>query len=287
MSSGPDHDLVLHVGMPRATSIIGPALRRLQPQLRAHGVAYVTGTQLARLPRASGWNSDRLTRHKDRAAFARQVVALARAEQQRAGRLWHRRPVPVVIAGDQLLGRRDIGRRDAEQLRPYASEAISQVVEALSARNVQIVIHTHRQDRLLELAYLSQLRAGQHTTIEESFGDLTRAVLDYADLVARLRTVPNVCDLVVRPVELADAGVHAFVEDMLSHLGLSDTLDLCVLGADLDPYPNVYSPRGAALARAMNPLVHGAEYTVLHQFDRQALCAKRVRRTRHPPQRRT
>ena len=261
-----DHDLVLHVGMPRASSIVGPALRRLQPQLRAHGVAYLDGAQLELLPHATGWNRDRLTRRKHRADFRHELAALARAEQQRAGSLWRRRQVPVVVAGDQLLGRGDIGRRDAEQLRPYATDAVSQVVKALSARNVQIMVHTHRQDRLLELAYLRRVCSGQHAAIEEYFPDVFEPVLDYRDLVTRLRSVPHVSDVVVRPVELADAGVHAFVHDVLDIFGLRDTLDLYVIGQDLCVYPPVYSAQGAALARAMNPLVQGAEFTLLQEF---------------------
>lgn len=260
-----DHDLVLHVGMPRASHILGPAMRRLRPQLRAHGVAFLEGWQLDGLPHASDWNRDRLTRRKPTAEFRREIRALVSAEQQRSGSLWRRR-VPIVIAGDQLLGHGDIGRRDAQQLRPYASCAVSQVIAAVGARNVQIVLHTHRQDRLLELAYLSSLRSGQNLTIEQYFPDPFAPVLDYPDLLTRLRTVPYVAEVVVQPVELADAGVHAFVNEMLGVLGLRDALDLYTIGADLLPHPPVYSARGAALARALNPLVQGAEFTLIQEF---------------------
>lgn len=260
-----DHDLVLHVGMPRASSILAPALRRLRTQLRAHGVAYVDGAQIERLPHAAGWDRDRLTRRKQSARFGRELAAVVAAEQQHAGSLRRRRQVPVVVACDQLLGRGDIGRRDAEGLRPYATNAVRQVIEAVSARNVQIVLHTHRQDRLLELAYLRWLRSGQAATIEDYFPDLFEPVLDYGALVNRLRSVPRVSDVVVRPVELADAGARAFVNDNLGLIGLRDALDLYV-GADLSVYPPVYSARGAALARDLNPLVRGAEFTRLQRF---------------------
>jgi hypothetical protein len=172
----------------------------------------------------------------------------------------------VVIASDQLLGRGEIGPRDAEQLRPYAIPAVSHVIKALSARHVQIVVHTHRQDRLLELAYLRWLRSGQHAALEDYFPHLFEPVLDYRDLVTRLRSVPHVSNVLVRPVEVADAGMHAFVNDVLGVVGLRDVIDLYVIGADLLVHPPVYSTQGAALARAMNPLVQGAEFTLMQKY---------------------
>jgi hypothetical protein len=261
-----DHDLVLHVGMPRASSIVGPALQRLRPQLRAHGIALLSGAQLERLPHASGWHRDPATDRKQTAAFARELAALARTERLHAGSLWRRRTVPVVIADAQLLGRGEIGPRDAEQLRPDAVAAVRQAITALSARNVLILLHTHRQDRMLELAYLRRLRSGQHVGIEQYFPRLFEPVMDYRDLVTRLRSIRDVSDVVVRPVELADAGMHAFINDVLGVIGLRNVLDLYVIGADLPLHPPVYSARGAAVARAMNPLVRGAESTLVHEY---------------------
>jgi hypothetical protein len=261
-----DHDLVLHVGMPRATSVIGPALRQLQPQLRAHGVAYVDGEEVLSLPHAAGWHRDRGTRPEHADDFARELAAAAHAEQQRAGSLWRRRPVPVVVVSDQLLGWGDIGRRDTDLLRPYAERAVRHVIGAVAARNVQIVLHTQRQDRLLELAYLRWLSAGHDAAIESFFPSLYEAVLDYGELVARLRSVRHVSDVVVRPVELLDAGVHAFVNDVLGLMGLRDALDLHVVSADLFVRPRVYSAQGAALSRALSPLVRGADFGAVQEF---------------------
>ncbi len=252
--------------MPRASAIVVPALQRLRPQLRAHGVAYVNAAQLEALPHAAGWKRDGSTDREHKADFAREVSALVGRERMRAGSLWRRRRVPIVVAGDQLLGRGDVGRRDADRLRPYASSAVSQVIKAVSARDVQIIVHTHRQDRLVELAYLRRLRSGQHQTIEQYFPLLFEPVLEYQDLVRRLRSVSQVSDVVVRPVELADAGAHAFVADVLGVFGLRDALDLYDLGADLSVYPPVYSAQGAALARAMNPIVQGEEFDLLREF---------------------
>jgi hypothetical protein len=261
-----DHDLVLHVGMPKATSILRPALQQLQPQLRAHGIAYLDGEQLTRLPHAPGWNRDGFTRPKQAAAFGNELADLARTEQQRAGGQSLRRQVPVVVASDDLLGRGELGRRDSAQLRPYATRAVRQVIKALGARKVQVVLHTQRQDRLLELAYLRWLSAGHEESIESYFPALGEPVIDYGDLVHRLRALPRVSDVVVRPVELADAGVHAFVNDTLALLGLGDALDLHVVSADLFAHPPVLSGQGAALARAMHPLVSGAEFSLVQEF---------------------
>jgi hypothetical protein len=261
-----DHDLILHVGMPRASSIVGPAFDGLRSQLRARGIAYVNTAQLEHRWRASELKRRTVTRQTQLADFVHALSVLARAERQRAGAVWRRQQPPTVVAGDELLGPGDIGWRDAERFRPDAIGVLSHVMEAMSARRVQIVVHTHRQDRLLELAYLRRLHSGRHETIQQYFPDQFMPVLDYVDLVARLQAVPRVCEVVVRPVELADAGVHAFVHDLLSVMGLGDAFNLYEIGADLLAYPPVFSARGAALARAVNPLVQGDEFTVLREF---------------------
>ena len=261
-----DHDLVLHVGVPKASSVIGPALQLLQPQLRAHGVAYVDGEQISSLPHVAGWHRDRIARPKQAEDFAQELAALVHDEQTRAGNRWRRRPVPAVVVSDQLLGWGDIGRRDSQRLRPYARRAVRHVIEAVAARDVLIVLHTQRQDRLLELAYLRWLSEGHDAAIESYFPAMNEPVLNYGELVTRLRSVPHVSDVVVRPVELLDAGVHAFVNDALGLVGLRDELDLHVVRADLFVRPQVYSAQGAALARALNPLVRGADFSAVQEF---------------------
>jgi hypothetical protein len=261
-----EHDLVLYVGMPQASSVLGPAFRQLQSQLRARGVAYLDGAQLLGLPHAPGWNHDRITHPDQAGAFEGELAAFARDERHRAGSLWRRRDVPLLIVSDQLLGQGDIGRRDTERLRPYATRGLRQVINALQAQNVQIVLHTQRQDRLLELAYLRWLSDGHAATISAYFPNLFQPVLDYGKLLDRLKVVPGVSSVIVRPVELADAGVHAFVNDALDPVGLRDLLDMHVVRTDLFSRPTVYSEQGAALARAVNPLVRGAEFEVVRKY---------------------
>lgn len=258
--SGPD--LVMHVGMSRSTAIARPALQRLRPQLRAAGVSYVGAHELARLPHASGWRRGRTFDSGQQAAFRREVVKLVDAERRRAGA-----PGPVLVSGSELLGAGEIGFADTARLRPDAESAVSDLVKALSARSVRIVLHTQRQDHLLESAYLRWLRRGNHARIETFFPDPHTPVVDYLNLVERLRSVRGVVDVVVRPIELADAGMLAFVNDLLGAVGLRDTLNLYAVGADARLHPTMYSSRGAALARAMNPLVDGIdELTLVQDF---------------------
>lgn len=250
------HDLVLHVGLPRSESVLAPALLTLRPQLRAHGVAFVSGAELQQLPHARGWDgSDWPAGSSDRVAFSGELAARVAAERHAAAERSGDAQARVVISGNRLLGAGDLGLRDARRLRPRAAEAMSQVIEALSARAVQVVLYTHRQDRLMELAQLGRLVAGQDAAITDYFASPFDPVLDYRELIGRLRDVPHVTDIVVRPVELADAGTQAFVNDFLDIIGvigLAGGLDLDTIGPEVAPF---YSPRGMQLAMAMNPLM--------------------------------
>ncbi|MGH8963184.1 MAG: hypothetical protein ACRDWT_18670 [Jatrophihabitantaceae bacterium] len=260
-------DLVLHVGVPRSGAVLHRALLRLRPQLRAHAVAYVGGSELEGLPHANGWDGDAWRRRGEAAAFAGELAARVAAERRHAAGVRGHRPVRVVLSSDRLLGSGDIGLRDAQQLRPHAVLALSHVVEALSARRVRVILYSQRQDRLMELAHLQRVYAGQSAAFEDYYPYRFEPVLDYRSLVDRLRAVPRVCEVAVRPVELADAGVHAFVNDFLRVVGLEDVLDLYPIGADLLPHPAVYSARGVQLAQAINPLMEtAAELELVREF---------------------
>jgi hypothetical protein len=250
-----EHDLVLHVGMPRSVVVLRRALAKLRPQLRMHGVAFVGGAQIEQLRHSSGWDCGPRTREGNQPRFARELAAAVSAERRHAGGVLGRRPVQTVLSSERLLGEGHVGLRDAEQFRPYATRAVGQVIEALAARRVQVVLYTHRQDRLMELSYLKRISAGKEYAFEDEFPYRFEPVLDYLDLIDRLHAVPNVADVVVRPLELVDAGQHAFVNDFLGLLGAENALDLSAIGIDPWPYPSVYSGRGAQLALAMNPLM--------------------------------
>ncbi len=251
--SGPD--LVLHIGMPRSGTMLRRALGRLRPQLRAHGLAYVGGAEIERLPHAASWTGGGPTSRGDEATFARELCARVAAERRHARGITGLRSPQVIVSSDRLLGSGDVGPGDADQFRPAAADAVAQVIEALSARSVRLVLHTQRQDRLMELAYLQRISAGERAGFEEDFPYRFEPVLDYVALIARLRAVPHVSDIVVRPVELADGGSHAFVNEFLDVFGLENALDLYVMGCDVASYGDAYSARGAQLALAMHPLL--------------------------------
>jgi hypothetical protein len=248
-------DLVLHVGMPRSSAVLRRGLSRLRPQLRTHGVAFLDHRQIGGLPHVAGWDSGPATRRDEASTFERELSAAVAAERELASRARGRRPVQRILSCDRLLGMGDVGAPDGEQFRPYASRATAQVITALSAQRVQIVLYTQRQDRLMELAYMKRIRAGRQGAFVDEFPFYRQPVLDYRDLIDRLRAVPNVADVVVRPFELVDAGQHALVNDFLGLLGLENTLDLSAMGIDPWPYPRVYSARGAQLALVLNPLM--------------------------------
>jgi hypothetical protein len=260
-------ELLLHVGMPRSGAVLRPALERLRPQLRAHGVAYVGGEQLERLRHVAGWHRDPWHRPQDAAPFARELGALVAAESRRAAGRAGLRTVRVVLSADALLGSGAIGLADADRFRPYAEQALGQVVAALSPSITRVALYTHRQDRLMELAQLERIRAGREDSFEDVFPNRFAPVLDYGALVERLHAVAGIGEVHVRPVELADAGTYAFVNDFLGLLGLADTLDLFAIGTGVYPHPPVYTERGARLALAMNPLLSTArELDLVREF---------------------
>jgi hypothetical protein len=250
-----EYDLVLHVGMPRSMDVLRSALARLRPQLHTHGVAVVGGAQIDRLRHASGWESGRGARRRDASAFESELAAAVAEERRHAAGVRGRPSVRTIVSSNRLLGAGRLGMLDAEQFRPYATRATAQVIRALSARRVQVVLYTHRQDRLMELSYLKRIRAGEQRSFEDTFPFCFEPVLDYLDLIDRLQAVPNVSEVVVRPLELVEAGQHAFVNDFLALLGLENALDLYAMGIDPWPYPSVYSARGAQLALALNPIM--------------------------------
>jgi hypothetical protein len=251
-----DYDLVLHVGMPRSGAVIRRALTRLRPQLRTHRVAYIGDPQIAGLGHVAGWECGPHASSPQASTFDGELATLVAAERRHAAGVTGRRtPVRTIVSSNRLLGAGDVGRRDAEQFRPYAIPATTQVIKALSARRVQVVLYTQRQDRLMELSYLQRMRTGRAHAFEDEFPDCFEPRFDYLELIDRLRTVPAVADVVVRPLELVDAGQHAFVNEFLGLVGLENRLDLDAMGLDPWPYLPGYSARGARLALALTPLM--------------------------------
>lgn len=261
------HDVVVQVGMPATgVAMLRRALMRLRPQLAANGVVVAAGRDIDNLPHARGWRCRPDADEASAAAFAHELARFAAAEQSRGSTDSGRRPC-VVVSSDGLIGTGPVGRDDALQFRPYATSAISQVLDALSPQSAQIVLYTYRQDRLMELSYLSRVRAGSVERFDEQFAYRFEPVLDYLDLIARLHAIPGVEEVVVRPWELVQAGTHALVNDFLACLGLKNCLDLYAIGADLTPYPRRYTAQGAHLALDLNAYAEvSAERKRIRQF---------------------
>lgn len=276
--------LVLHVGMQQsAATMLQRAMSRLRPQLRSLGVAYLGHAEIQALDHAAGWDTDD-TADPDRAtAFERELASAVEAERRRTEAACGRPPRIVLLSSDHLVGRRNVGLDDAARFRPRAVSAVTQVVRALDIEDTQLVLYTHRQDRLMELCYLREVRAGRHHGFDEQFPYLFEPVLTYADLVERLAAIPGVSGVTVRPVEPVYADPTAFVGDFLDVVGLEERPDLDVVGR-LSPH-RVYSSRGLRIALGMNPLLDNDEdRRLVRTFLMENFAARRARDSRFVPE---
>ncbi|MGH3098006.1 MAG: hypothetical protein ACRDMV_18650 [Streptosporangiales bacterium] len=253
-----DVDAVLHIGMQQSGArMLQRALSRLRPQLRAHGITYIGQERIGGLTHAAGWASDAAADAGQAPAFARELadaVTRERAEVVAAGGT----PGTVLVSSDHLVGRENIGPGDGSGFRPQTVPAVAQVIEALGAARIRIVLYVQRQDRLLEYSYLREVQKGRHHDFATQFPYRLRPVVDYVELVERVQALPQVTDVTVRPIELAAAGRAAFVDDFLSAVGLGGLFDLVAVVADLSVH-RVYSRRGLRIALAMNPHLDDAQ----------------------------
>lgn len=245
-------DVVLHIGMQQSgATMLQRALSGLRPQLRAHGVAYVDHGQLNGLDSAAGWGRDAGADRRKEAGFERELAETVERERQEtaaAGGGAH----TVLLSSDHLVGSRNIDGGDADPFRPQAGPAVSQVIRALGAERVRLLLYTHRQDRLLEFCYLREVQKGRHHRFGDQFPRRFEPICDYVGLIERLSALPEVCDVTIRPFELIGAGAVAFVDDFLDVVGLQGALDLGPIGGRLSPR-RVYSRQGLQIALAMNP----------------------------------
>jgi hypothetical protein len=246
-------DLVMHVGMQHSGArMLQRSLWRLRPQLRAHGVAFIGHRQISGMDHLAGWRAHPDAAPERAGDFARELTDIVMHERKRIVDLGGPPSGVVLLASDHLLGAPNLSATDEERFRPLAVDALSQVIDALGADDVRVLLHTHRQDRLMEFCYQRAIRGGAFHRFREQFPDCRRPRLDYNDLIARLQAVPRVSDVLVRPFELAAAGAQAFADDFLAAVDLRGILDLDPVGDDLTPH-HAYSPRGVKIALAMNP----------------------------------
>lgn len=278
-------ELVLHIGMQQSgATMVQRALSRLRPQLRAHGVVYIGHRRISELDDLAGWacGADADPARAD--AFARELASAVDHERDRV-RQAGADPRMVLLSSDHLVGSANVDGTDGDPFRPHAVPAVAQVVAALGARSVGLVLYTHRQDRLMEFCYLREIQKGAHHGFDDQFPQRFDPVLDYGDLIARLRALPEVGDIRVRPFELIGAGPTAFIDDFLEAVGLRGALDLGVLGDDLAPH-RVYSRRGLKIALGMNPhLETDRDRKLVRGFLLESFAAPDDRQSRFLPKR--
>lgn len=244
--------LVLHVGLHHTgTGLLTESLVELRPQLHRHGVALLTNEQMTGLADSAGWIRKAGSKPEMSHAFDGELRVLAGAELDSAARSGTA-PRTLLVASEQLTGARAPGSGDRESFRPYAEKAIGQVIEALEPGRVQLVLYTRRQDRLMEACYVSEIEKGRHHSFATQFPNRYEPVFSYSALVERLRALPRVKGIRVRPYETIGAGVRPFVDDFMSSIDLRGKLDLSVLG-DEPRQSSAYSRNALRLALAINP----------------------------------
>lgn len=277
-------DLVLHIGMQQSgANMLQRALSRLRPQLRTHGVAFIGHCHIADFEHLAGWRCRDEADPAQAEAFERELVDVVAHEQKRIADAGGMARGPVLIASDHLVGAANLTAADETAFRPNATAAVAHVITALGAERVRLVLHAHRQDRLMEFCYLHEIQMGRHHAFDDQFPRRFEPLLDYTDLIARLGALPGVVDIRVRPFELIGAGPRAFVEDFLGTLDLAGVLDLDGVTDDLRPY-HVYSRRGLRIALAMNPQLETARERVLvRQFLLRNFAAEDDRWSRFMP----
>ncbi|MCZ7531698.1 MAG: hypothetical protein M5U31_16000 [Acidimicrobiia bacterium] len=244
--------LVLHVGLHHTGGdFLTESLRVLRPQLHRHGVALLTDDDLAGLSHRDGWATRPDSAAEIATDFEGELRVVAGAALD-AARRSATTPRTLLITSAELSGRRPPGLGDRDTFRPFAEPAIRQVVDALDPGRVQIVLHTRRQDRLMECCYVSEVQRGRHHSFPHQFPNRYEPVFSYVALVERLMALPRVRGVRVRPYETIGAGTVSFVDGFLGAVGLSGRLDLSDLATEHHE-SSLYSRNALRLALAMNP----------------------------------
>jgi Sulfotransferase domain len=277
-----EHDLVLHIGMQQSgATMLQRALSRLRPQLRARGVTYIGHGRISSFDHLAGWHASAGADPDQADAFAGELSEAVAHERRTSAA----GSGTVLISSDHLTGSHNIDGSDGNPFRPQAVPAVHQVIQALGATRVRLVLFTQRQDRLMEFCYLREVQNGRHHSFAQQFPQRFEPILDYPDLIARLAALPEVMDVTVRPFELVEAGPVAFVDAFLDVIDLRGTLDLDAVGTDLAPH-HVYSRRGLKIALAMNPhLDTRKDRRLVREFLLEQFAAPDDRQSRFIPKR--
>ena len=245
--------LVLHVGMPRtATTSVQQSLVALQPQLRRRRIGYISHSTLVSGPSRAGWMNRVGAEASRRGDFNAELRELVRKEFSACRRATGRTARTLFISSEALLGARVPGPVDFPIFRPYAEQAISQVVEAVDPDRVELILTVRRQDRLMESSHVWELQKGRHFKLSTQFPYWPQPQLSYTALLSRLGALPRVADVHVRPFELISGGLLGFLADIIQPLGLRRALDLSAVPKSATTRNRSYSQPAVSLAREIN-----------------------------------
>lgn len=209
--------LVLHVGVPKTgTSLIQRSLRKLRPQLRERGIAYVDRKQIHRLAHRRSWGAYATGPPEDKGAFASELKSVTRSEmRQTAGKT-----KTVVISNESLIGR--VAPEFGDPYWPRAVDGVGEVIAALRPKRTDILLYTRRQDRLLESQYMQQIHLGKSLRWDRFIAGAGKDDrVRYRDLVEVLGGLPTVESIDIRPFEIIGAGAAPFVADFLASFDLA------------------------------------------------------------------
>jgi hypothetical protein len=251
--------LVLHVGIHKTgTTTLQIALETLRKQLRAKGVALITISQMKKLPHEADWGIRRTADQKESGEFRGELLELVEREIGRVQRKSGEPVRQVLITNERMVGARMPSEGDSPRFRPAAEAAISDIIAAVDPEEVHVALYTRRQDRLMESCYLWEVQRGRSHSITDQFPFLEEPVMTFSTLAERIKGIPRITSLRVRPFEIIGGGTHAYLDDFLSNLGMRGELDFSRLGTN--PMANVsYSHRALEVARLVNPLLDTPE----------------------------
>ncbi len=244
--------LVLHAGIHKTgTTTLQVSLKKLRPQLRQRGVALITIEMMKKLTHERSWAARRTRNRLEAPLFQHELRNMVGKEMDQVEEVSGAPTQQVLISNERLVGARMPSEGDSPLFRPVAEASITEVMKALSPDEVHLALYSRRQDRLIESCYLWEIQKGLSHTVREQFPYIDEAVLRYFDLARRLRAIPGIDSMRVRPFELISGGSLHYLEDFLGNVGLQGQLDMSEF--EDDPSANrSYSGKALAIALKVN-----------------------------------
>jgi len=263
--------LVLHVGIHKTgTTTLQVSLKKLRRQLHERGVALITIEMMKKLPHERSWAARRTRNRLEAPLFQHELRNLVEKEMAQVQAVSGAPTKQVLITNERLVGARMPSEGDAPKFRPVAEASIVEVIKALSPGEVHLAMYTRRQDRLIESCYLWEIQKGLTHGVRDQFPYIDEPVLRYYDLAKRLKAIPGVDSMRVRPFEVISGGSLLYLDDFLSNVGLQGELDLA--GFDGDPSANrSYSGKALDIALQANAVLETkAERDKMRKFLKRA-----------------